>query len=117
MAALSVIGTILFILLFAVVPKLFRAQVRGNTMATALGHGPDGVSASAGEGLRKMRIEGEIRARIIEAALRDEGLEVQVVSDSGGGLGALAAIYVLIYREVDEDRVQLAVADTAIDGR
>lgn len=78
MAALSVIGTILFILLFAVVPKLF-------------GHGPDGVSASAGEGLRKMRIEGEIRA--------------------------LAAIYVLIYREVDEDRVQLAVADTAIDGR
>ncbi len=105
-----VVGAVFLVLVFAAVPALVRAQVRGRTAAIGLGMTPDGVGMDAGGGLRQVSIPGELSARVIEASLRDEGLEVELFSHSGDGVGGLAATYYLLYRADDEPRVMEAVA-------
>jgi hypothetical protein len=108
---LVLIGAVIYILAFALIPKLVRAQFNGRAAGLALGHAPNGIPMDAGEGLRQVALEGgEIGTGVIEAMLIDEGLDVRLHRDSGGALGGLAAVYFLLYREKDEDRVLEAIA-------
>jgi len=113
MGLLIVIGLGLLTIVMAVTPRFLRADVRGRVAGLGMGHTPDGVSMPAGDGLRQVSITGEITAGVIQASLRDEGLDVQVHSSSGGGFGGIGSAYFLLYREENEARVMEAVADLA----
>lgn len=111
MGLVIVVFLVLVTVVLPIVPRFLKADVRGRIASLGMGHTPDGESMAAGDGLRQVSITGEIAARVIEASLRDEGLDVQLHSSSAGGFGGIASAHFLLYREENEARVMEAMAD------
>jgi len=108
-AVLLSIGLFVFMFALGLLPRLVRAQWKGQARAFDLGYGGEGLPIDVGGGYARMSLGGnQVRAHMIKADLQSRGVLCRLDEINGGSTASVASTYILHFRVADADQVAAA---------
>jgi len=108
-AVLLPIGLFVFMFALGLLPRLVRAQWKGQARSFTLGYGGDGIPIDVGGGYARMSLgNDQVRAHMVKADLQSRGILCRLDEINGGSTASVASTYILHFQMSDAEEVATA---------